>query len=220
MRCPYSLSCPPVRISALDQRIQLFTLPTGFFIVNVPGWIRWFRWISPYFFSFRIVLISQFRNRQFPCDDVTSDAQAQCDGNNAIRGLRISPDEPLWPLFLGNLGFVVVILALSLILLTFHKPGGVRHAQRVASGAKGKEHTSAEIDLARTKVQVQIEDVKLTYVRRLFPSWKRVEIPILTNVNATFPPGAVTVSDANESRHPAHTMAGDHGPFRLRKEYS
>jgi hypothetical protein len=161
----------------------------------VPGWIRWFRWISPFFFSFRIILISQFRNRQFSCEGVIGEANtAQCVGNNALRSLLVSPDEPLWPLFLGNVGFIVIVLALSLLLLTVWKPGGVRHAQRVASGPKGKELTSAEIDLARAKVFVQAENVKLTFVRRLFPSWKKVEVPILTNINAVFPPGEVTVS--------------------------
>jgi hypothetical protein len=185
----------------------------------VPGWIRWFRWLSPYFFSFRIVLVSQFRNRQFSCEGVTGTARAGCDGNNALRGLRVSPDEPLWPLFLGNLGFIVIVLGLSLLLLTFWKPGGVRHAQRVASGVKGKEHTSAEIDLARAKVIVQAEEVKLSYVRRLLPSWKKVEVPILTNVNAMFPPGEVTVSDKGERTCSSLRLVGDHGPVRLRKKH-
>jgi hypothetical protein len=96
-------------------------------------------------------------------------------------------------MFLGHVGFIVIVLGLSLILLTVWKPGGVRHAQRIASGAKGKEHTSAEIDLARAKVEVRAENVQLNFVRRLCPSWKKTETPILTNINAVFPPGEVTV---------------------------
>jgi hypothetical protein len=96
-------------------------------------------------------------------------------------------------MFLGHLGFIVVVLVLSLLLLTYWKPGGVRHAQRISSGVKGKEHTDAEIDLARAEIEIRAEEVKLNFVRRLFPSWKKVETPILTNINAVFSPGEVTV---------------------------
>ncbi|EKM57187.1 uncharacterized protein PHACADRAFT_208320 [Phanerochaete carnosa HHB-10118-sp] len=170
-----------------------FSLSPGYLVVNVPGWIRWFRWISPHFFSFRIVVISQFRNRTFSCQGVTGPALAQCSGNNVLRGLRISPTEPLWPMFLGNLGFLLVITAFSCFLLTVWKPGGARHAQRVASDVKGKEISEAEIDIVRARVDVTAEHVGLFHVRRTLPSFKRVETPILADVSARFPSGEVSV---------------------------
>ena len=159
----------------------------------MPGWIRWFRWISPHFYSFRIIIISQFRNRTFACIGVTGPALAQCSGENALRGLRISSAEPLWPLFLGNLGFLFVVLLLAWFLLTVWKPGGVRHARRVASEVKGKEMSEAEVDIVRARVDVAAENVKLFHVRRALPYWRRVETPILTDVTARFPSGEVSV---------------------------
>lgn len=118
---------------------------------------------------------------------------AQCSGENALRSLRISSAEPLWPPFLGILGFLLVVLFLSWVLLTVWKPGGVRHAARVASDAKGKEVSEAEIDIVRARVDVTAENVKLHHVRRTLPYWQRVDTPILTDITARFPSGEVSV---------------------------
>ncbi|THG93869.1 hypothetical protein EW026_g7481 [Hermanssonia centrifuga] len=140
------------RASLLGNALSIFfILSPGYFVVNVPGWIRWFRWLSPLFFSFRIIVISQFRNRTFS------------------------------------------FMALSWLLLTVWKPGGVRHARRISSDQKGKELSEPEIDLARARVDVRAENVKLFHVRRTVPSWQRMETPILTDVSARFPSGEVSV---------------------------
>lgn len=182
------------RASLLGNALVIFfILSTGFFIVNVPGWIRWFRWLSPYFFSFRVIVISQFRNRTFSCDGVTGPAASQCSGENVLRGLRISPSQPLWPMFLGILGFYIVVTALAWFLLTVWKPGGVRHAARVASESKGKELADSELDILRTRVDVTADTVKLFHVKRNVPSLERIETPILSNISARFPSGEVSV---------------------------
>lgn len=169
-----------------------FILSPGFFIINVPGWIRWFRWISPYFYAFRAITITQFRGREFECEGVTGPPRAQCVGDNVLNGLRISSTQPLYPLFLGLIGFIIGVLALCLLLLTAWKPGGVQHARRVQSETKGKELAAAEIDLARTRIEVRAEDVRLTYVRRTLPRFDAVRTPILAGVSASFPPGEVS----------------------------
>lgn len=120
-------------------------------------------------------------------------ALAQCSGENVLRGLRIDPHEPLWPMFLGDLGFLVVVMVLSWAVLCVWKPGGVRHAARVVSDAKGKEIGEAEIDIVRARVDVTAEHVALTHVRRSLPYLRRVETPILTDVSARFPSGEVSV---------------------------
>lgn len=181
------------RASLLGNALSIFfILSPGFFLINVPGWIRWFRWLSPYFYAFRITTISQFKGRTFSCEGVSGPALSQCVGDNVLNGLRISPREPLWPLFLGLLGFIVVVLGLCLLLLTTWQPGGVRHARRVASDAKGKELSAAEIDLARTRIEVRAEDVRLTYVRRAPPRFAATSTPILAGVSAAFPSGEVS----------------------------
>ncbi len=74
-----------------------FILSPGLFVINVPGWIRWFRWVSPHFYSFRIVVVSQFRDRTFACQVVTGPALAQCDGASVLRAIRLSPTASIWP---------------------------------------------------------------------------------------------------------------------------
>lgn len=69
----------------------------------------------------------------------------------------------------------------------------MRHARRVASDSKGKELSEADIDLLRTRVDVTAENFRLHHVRRTFPTFKRVEIPILTDISARFPSGEVSV---------------------------
>lgn len=182
------------RASLFGNALSIFfILSPGFFIVNVPGWIRWFRWLSPHYFSFRIIVISQFRNRTFSCEGVTGPALSQCDGANVLRGLRISPSEPIWPMFMGNLAFILVMLFLSWLLLTTWKPGGVRHAPKVSSDHKGKEHSASDIDITRARIDVVAEQVKLFHVRRTFPSFTRIETPILADITARFPSGEVSV---------------------------
>jgi hypothetical protein len=98
-------------------------------------------------------------------------------------------------MFLGLLGFVAVVLALCLLLLSTWRPGGVRHARRGTADAKGKEHAAAEIDLVRTRIDVRAEDVRLTHVRRVVRArrgTRTVETPILAGVSALFPSGEVS----------------------------
>lgn len=96
-------------------------------------------------------------------------------------------------MFLGIAGFYVIVMFLAWLLLTLWKPGGVQHARRITSDAKGKELLQADIDLARTRVDVTAENVKLIHVRTTFPRFGKVETPILSNISARFPSGEVSV---------------------------
>lgn len=139
------------------------------------------------------MILSQFRHRSFSCDGVTGPALTQCSGDNVLRGLRISPLEPIWPLLLGNLGFFVVVIVLACVILNFWKPGGVRHAQRITTPTKAKGASEAAIDISRAKVVVIAENVGLRYVRRILPSFQHEETTILTDISARFPSGEVSV---------------------------
>ncbi|EJD39012.1 hypothetical protein AURDEDRAFT_187588 [Auricularia subglabra TFB-10046 SS5] len=93
------------RASLLGNALSIFfIMSVGFFVVHVPGWIRWMRWLSPYFYSFRVCLLTQLRGRSFSCEGVEGPALSQCIGDNAIRSLSISPSQPLAPMFGGMLG--------------------------------------------------------------------------------------------------------------------
>ncbi len=104
-------------------------------------------------------------------------------------------------MFLGILGFIVVVLVLSWVLLTGWKPGGVRHAQRVVTDHehKGKEQSHPEMDIIRGRVDVVADSVTLTHVSTSalpllhFAKPTHVEVPILTSVSARFPSGEVSV---------------------------
>lgn len=124
---------------------------------------------------------------------MTGAALAQCSGENVLRGLRISPEQPLWPMFLGNLGFFVVVLTFAWALLAVWRPGGVRHARRVAPDAKGKELAEADVDVVRIRVDVVARNVRLVHVHRTVPSLRCVETPILAGISAQFPSGEVSV---------------------------
>lgn len=169
-----------------------FIMSVGFFVVPVPGWIRWFRWLSPYFYNFRIATLSQFRDRMFPCPGATGSLLAQCDGNGVLRGLGISPNQPLYPMFLGLLGFIIVCHGLSVLLLTVHHPGGVRHAARINTEVASKDLAYPELDLVRQAVDVEASNVKLRYASRALPNFKLEEKAILANMNARFPSGQVS----------------------------
>jgi ABC-type transport system involved in cytochrome bd biosynthesis fused ATPase/permease subunit len=121
--------------------------------------------------------LSQFHGRDFV------DGGSTTSGDAVLRGLRIAPGAPLYPMFLGHLGFIAVVLALALLLLSTWTPGGVRHARRVPADAKGKELARAD----------RAHALQLAYVRRHLPRLNTSETPVLTRVSAVFPPGAVTV---------------------------
>ncbi|GJE89059.1 P-loop containing nucleoside triphosphate hydrolase protein [Phanerochaete sordida] len=180
--------------AALGNSLSLFfLLSPGYFLVNVPAWISWFRWLSPHFYSYRIVVISQFRGRSFACVGVSGDALAQCYGANVLRGLRLSADEPIWPYFLGSTGFVIVTLAFSLCLLTFYHPGGIRHAPRAASAMKGKESQASEVDVKRDRVEVTAVNVRLRHASMDLRSFQGTEKTILDGVSARFSSGKLSV---------------------------
>ncbi|KAH7106594.1 P-loop containing nucleoside triphosphate hydrolase protein, partial [Auriculariales sp. MPI-PUGE-AT-0066] len=180
------------RASLLGNALSIFfILSVGFFVVKVPAWIYWIRWLSPYFYSFRILILSQFRGRTFACEGVTGPALSQCTGDNAMRAVRVSPTSKISPMFAGLVGFNVVCFLLGMLLLTVWKPGGVRFARKQSSSAdarKGKEARGAQIELSRSPVDVKADEIRLDYVKR---GGKRVSI--LSGVNASFRSGEVTV---------------------------
>lgn len=171
-----------------------FLLSPGLYLIDVPGWIRWFRWLSPHFYSFRVVVISQFRDRTFACTGTSDPAlRSQCIGANVLRGLRISPIQPIYPMLLGLMGFVITCMMLSLTILYLRKPSSVQYTSRVVNAVKSHVFVRADIDVVREGVDLVARDVQLAYVATKLPNLKQAKTQILTNVSATFPSGQLSV---------------------------
>jgi ABC-type multidrug transport system ATPase subunit len=96
-------------------------------------------------------------------------------------------------MFAGLIGFTVAVLLLALLLLSTWKPGGVRYAQRFVSDVDRTEGKETELDIMRAPVDVRVQGLRLTHVKRTLPSFNRKETPILSGLDTRFPPGEVTV---------------------------
>jgi ABC-type lipoprotein export system ATPase subunit len=165
--------------------------------VHVPGWIRWFRWTSPYFYAFRTVLIDQFRGRTFAC----ADTSAQCSSDAALRAFHVPVHQPIAPYFAALLVIPAVIVLLALTLLVYWHPGGLKHARRYGAndnseGEKKEKETVPPIDAVRAPVDVCARGVRVMVVRRGLDSvgqQEKKQTHILNSVDADFPAGQVSV---------------------------
>ena len=61
------------------------------------------------------------------------------------------------------------------------------------SDARRKTHAPSDIGVVRSPVDVVAEDVRMAHIRRVFPSFRRVETPILSGIDARFPSGQLSV---------------------------
>jgi multisubunit Na+/H+ antiporter MnhC subunit len=94
-----------------------FFLSAGFAILKPPAYVNWIRFISIYWYGFRITAISQFRGRIFACPGVTGIAANQCVGDQVLVGLTIPVTDPLWIYFVRLTAVVIGFNALSAVLL-------------------------------------------------------------------------------------------------------
>lgn len=94
-------------------------------------------------------------------------------------------------MFLGLVGFWVVVLFLATVLLTVWKPGGVRHARKVGVRRARKERAQPELDVRRERVDVSAVGLALSYVRHVL--FARKESVVLAGVDAVFRAGEVSV---------------------------
>ncbi|KAJ6569618.1 P-loop containing nucleoside triphosphate hydrolase protein [Mycena capillaripes] len=181
--------------SMVANAISLFfTLSAGFSLTHVPVWLRWIKWISTTFYSFRVVATTQFKGRTFACEGVTGVALTQCDGDNVLRGLDFS-DTPLIVYFAAEIGIIVGLYVLSGLILQFHKPGGVKHAAGGGPESRGKESAlTGDMDIIRAKIDVEIRNTSFKWVRPGLPLGLRKpeEKTILTEISSFFPAGEVS----------------------------
>lgn len=80
---------------------------------------------------------------------------------------------------------------LAAVILTFWKPGGVKHAGR--PGSSGKEVIiDSDMDIARQRVNVTVNQVSLTWSRPRFFILQPTRKEILANISFTCPSGQIT----------------------------
>ncbi|KAF8213711.1 P-loop containing nucleoside triphosphate hydrolase protein [Mycena galopus ATCC 62051] len=171
-----------------------FTLSAGFSLTHVPGWLRWIRYISTTFYSFRVVATTQFKGRTFACEGVTGVQLSQCNGDNVLRGLDFS-DTPLIVYFAAEIGIVLTLYILSGLILQFYKPGGVKHAPGGGPESRGKESAlTGDMDLVRAKIDVEIRNVGFKWIRTSLPLGLRKadDKTILNEITTFFPAGEVS----------------------------
>ncbi|KAJ6626947.1 P-loop containing nucleoside triphosphate hydrolase protein [Mycena sp. CBHHK59/15] len=162
---------------------------------TVPIWLRWIKWISTTFYSFRVVATTQFKGREFACEGVAGVALTQCDGDNVLRGLKFTLSTPLIVYFAAEIAIIVVLHVLAGLILQFYKPGGVKHAAGGVPEGRGKESAlTGDMDIIRAKIDVevaififQVDQVGLPFGFR-----KAEEKPILNEISSFFPAGEVS----------------------------
>lgn len=172
-----------------------FILSSGYLIVDLPVWVSWCRWWSPYYYGYHWIARLQFVGRTFACEGITGPARNACDGTNVLVGLRFPLGTPLYVYPLGLFGFVVVTQFIAILLLQFYHPGGVQHASQSVTSRKPAENEQEKaVVTSRTSVDVAVENLELT-VSTGSPWSRKSAKPkqILANVDAFFPAGQVSV---------------------------
>ncbi|KAJ7748491.1 P-loop containing nucleoside triphosphate hydrolase protein, partial [Mycena maculata] len=172
-----------------------FTLAAGFSLTNVPVWLRWIKWISTTFYSFRVVATTQFKGRTFACEGVTGVELTQCNGDNVLRGLDFSLDTPLIVYFAAEIAIIVVLHSIAGLIMHFYKPGGVKHAPGGGHENRGKESAlTGDMDIIRAKIDVEIRNLSFKWVSTGLPFGLRQaeKKPILNEITSFFPAGEVS----------------------------
>ncbi|KAJ7226045.1 P-loop containing nucleoside triphosphate hydrolase protein, partial [Mycena pura] len=185
----------PQASMAANAMSLFFTLSAGFALTVVPVWLRWIKWLSTVFYSFRVVATTQFKGRTFACEGVTGVALTQCNGDNVLRGLGFTLDTPLIAYFGAEIAIIVVLHLLAGIILHLYKPGGVRHAVNAGTQSRGKESAlTGDMDIARAEIDVEIRNLGFKWVRPGFPLGLQptTEKPILNAISTFFPPGEIS----------------------------
>ncbi|CAE7148911.1 unnamed protein product [Rhizoctonia solani] len=170
-----------------------FLLTAGYLLIHPPVYVSWVKWISVYYYGFRVVAISQFKDRTFACPGVEGLARNQCDGNQVLAGLRIPVDHVVGYYFAGLVGLAVAFPLIAGIILSVYKPGGTRYARKIDPSNPGKDLTMhSDMDISRRRIDVEVRNLGLTWRKTSLLTRKKSEKRILSNVNVAFPSGQVT----------------------------
>ncbi|GMK58369.1 hypothetical protein CspeluHIS016_0504010 [Cutaneotrichosporon spelunceum] len=179
--------------SLIANAINIFQLlSAGFILVDPPEYVDWIRWLSPYFYSFRIVATVVFKDRVFACPPISNANLAQCDGNNVLRGFQFDLGTNIGVWFAGVAGFAFAEYALSCLVLRYVPVGGVRHASEIDSHFRGKMADVADSHMTRDRIDVAVRHLSLAWERRGRGVAKTARRLILDDVSASFRAGEVS----------------------------
>ncbi|WWD16853.1 hypothetical protein CI109_101285 [Kwoniella shandongensis] len=179
--------------SVVGNALNLFQImSSGFIVTHVPVYVAWIRWISPYFYSFRIVATTQFKDRVFACPAESAANLNQCLGNNVLNGLNFDYSINIGAWFAGLVGVAIGEYALACFVLWIYPAGGVKHASEIDSHNRGKQTDVMESHMTRDKINVAVKNLTLTWERRGRGAVKDKTKMILNDVSVTFPAGEVS----------------------------
>lgn len=179
--------------SMLGNSLNLFQImSSGFILTNVPVYVAWIRWISPYFYSFRIIATTQFKDRVFDCPAESNANLNQCRGNNVLNGLNFDYTINIGVWFGGLIGLAIIEYALACVVLWGLPAGGVKHASEIDSHHRGKETDVRESHITRDKIDVSVRNLSLMWKRRGRGPLKDREKIILNDLSLDFPAGEVS----------------------------
>ncbi|KAG8761944.1 hypothetical protein FRC11_012005 [Ceratobasidium sp. 423] len=144
-----------------------FLLTAGYLLIHPPVYVDWVKWISVYYYGFRAVAISQFKNRMFACLGVEGAARNQCDGNQVLAGLRIPIDHVVGYYFAGLVGLAVAFPLVAGIILSVYKPGGTRYARKIDPSDSGKGPSlHSDMDISRQRIDVESMREQIAFVEQ------------------------------------------------------
>ncbi|ODN87104.1 ABC transporter [Cryptococcus wingfieldii CBS 7118] len=179
--------------SMLGNSINLFQImSSGFILTHVPPYVAWIRWISPYFYSFRIVATTQFKDRIFDCPSDSDANLNQCVGNNVLNGLKFNYETNIRAWFGGLIGLAIVQYALACVVLWAIPGGGAKHASEIESQNRGKGTDVVESHMTRDKIDVTVKNLTLSWNRRGRGAVNDLQKVILDDVSMHFPAGEIS----------------------------
>ncbi|WWC87631.1 uncharacterized protein L201_002521 [Kwoniella dendrophila CBS 6074] len=170
----------------------LMIMSSGFIVVHVPAYVSWIRWISPYFYSFRIIATTQFKDRIFDCPQDSAANLNQCDGNNVLNGLNFDASINIGAWFGGLIGVTIAEYAIACFVLWIYPAGGVKHASEIESRNRGKESDVMESNMTRDKIDVAIKNLTLIWERKGRGAVKDKSKTILNDISIDFPAGEIS----------------------------
>jgi len=149
--------------------VTFFSLVCGFFIQfsRIPVWLQWIRWISQFYYSFRVFASNEFTDNVYDCPYPAGDPRCiQYDGNFVLETLDVAQNDYLVP-FLGLIGWAVVTTLLFYVILRFNVAPAIAVTGRprakagagAAAGAAGTGAAAAAAAAAATAVVASSADL-------------------------------------------------------------
>ncbi|WWC68886.1 uncharacterized protein I206_102822 [Kwoniella pini CBS 10737] len=179
--------------SLVGNALNLFMImSSGFIVVHVPAYVAWIRWLSPYFYSFRIIATTQFKDRVFDCPPDSAANLNQCVGNNVLNGLNFDASVNIGAWFGGLIGVTILEYTLACFILWIYPAGGVKHASEIESHNRGKGTDVMESNMTRDKIEVAVKNLTLRWERKGRGAVKDKQKTILNEISIHFPAGEIS----------------------------